>query len=78
MEHKITIEIIIKTDFLKPKEETPNVHAFKLDLDSINSLFPKLTEDFIKNLAKEFPKEDSKNESKSKPKKEKENEKQMV
>jgi len=68
MKHKITIEIIIKTDFLKPKEQTTSkVHALHLNPTLIQSLMPKLMEGFVKNLAQEFPKE-SKEVPKEKPK----------
>jgi len=76
MEHKITIEIFIKTDFLKSEKEiTPNIHTFKINPEIIDSLIPNLMGDFFKSLAKEFPKEKPKKNkpkvSKTKPKRKK-------
>ena len=57
MEHKITIEILIKTDFLKPEEKpTSKVHALKINPEIVNSLLPQLIEGFTKSLPKEEPK----------------------
>ena len=54
MEHKITIEILIKTDFLKPEEKpTSKVHSLQINPDLIQSLMPQLMEAFQpKNLQK--------------------------
>ena len=57
MEHKITIEILIKTDFLKPEEKpTSKVHALKINPEIVNQLIPQLIEGFTKSLPKEEPK----------------------
>jgi len=74
MEHKIIIEILIKTDFLKPEREiTPNIHTFKINPEIID--MSTLIENFAKNLAKEFPKKELKKDklkkSKTKPKRKK-------
>ncbi len=53
MEHKITIEILIKTDFLKPEEKpTSKVHALQINPEIVNSLIPQLMEAFTKDLPK--------------------------
>ncbi len=66
MEHKITIEILIKTDFLKPEEKpTSKVHALQINPEIVNSLIPQLIEVFKKDLPQEVPKEkDKKTKSK--------------
>jgi len=46
MEHKITIEILIKTDFLKQEEPTSKVHALKINPEIVNSLIPQLVKAF--------------------------------
>ncbi len=47
MEHKITIEILIKTDFLKQEEKpTSKVHALHINPETVLSLMPKLIEAF--------------------------------
>ena len=45
MEHKITIEILIKTDFLKSEEKpTSKVHA--LQINPFPNVFPKFLKAF--------------------------------
>ena len=58
MEHKITIEILIKTDFLKPEEKpTSKVHALKINPEIVNSLMPQLMKVFNESFpTKELPK----------------------
>ena len=65
MEHKITIEILIKTDFSKQEEkQTSKVHALKINPEIVNSLIPQLMKVFQQeNLPK-------KTKSKTKVKKE--------
>ena len=47
MEHKITIEILIKTDFLKPEEKpTSKVHALQINPHILDSLMPQLMKAF--------------------------------
>ena len=54
MEHKITIEILIKTDFLKPEEKpTSKVHALQINPETVLSLMPQLIKAFqSENLPK--------------------------
>ncbi len=51
MEHRINIEIIIKTDFSKQEEDkiTTKVNTLKIDPEVIQSLLPQLMEVFKKD-----------------------------
>ena len=58
MEHKITIEILIKTDFSKSEDKTiPKFNALQINPDVIKSLLPKFMDGLINNLSEELPKE---------------------
>ena len=71
MEHKIIIEILIKTDFLKPEEkQTSKAHILQvINPEVIKSLLPKLMDDLIKGLPQKLP-EEKKETKKKKTKKE--------
>ncbi len=72
MDHKITIEIIIKNDFLKPEEQTiPKFNSLQINPEIIKSLLPKFLESLMKESPEEKPKEEVKKEEKVKPKKKK-------
>jgi len=61
MEHKITIEILIKTDFLKPEEkQISKIKTLQIDPQIVQSLLPQLMEVFKKDLPQEVPKEKDK------------------
>ncbi len=56
MEHRINIEIIIKTDFSKQEEDkiTTKVNTLKIDPEVIQSFLPQLMEVFKKDSSRKI------------------------
>ena len=65
MEHKITIEILLKSDLFNSKEKEPTFKEFNVDPRIISDLMESL----LKNLKPEVPKEKVKTKSKKEAKK---------
>jgi len=73
MEHKITIEIILKSDLFdsEKQEDNSKPQSFNFDPKMLNPLFQTMVENLAKGFPKEEPEEKKKEESKkTKPKKE--------